>query len=350
MKGTVNESELIKKARILLQKGEVEEVRKILESINYSDPSLLLELSNIYRKKKKILEATKCLWKAFYLYKEQELFQNAISVAEILISLGEYKLELLSEIAKLYEKLGYIGDAATTYKQLIKEFEEENDIPGIIDTCKKILELTPKDIEILYNLASLLESSGNKVEASYYYSKLLEIYEEQKNTTGIENIKQKLIELSAIDLNKLIDHTETIKETIEHIEGRILPILTQKTDNYALHYDIGITLFMVDEFPEALQHFKISANNKELRIKSLEMIIRCYINLENYEEAERTCKKAIEKFPSEDTFLYLLTKIYIKLDDKKNAALTLNRILRKQKVSIDKENITELVKSLKALF
>ena len=117
-------------------KGNLEEAIECYQKIiklNPDDANIFREIGSLYEKMGRKDKAFDFYWKAMDQYVEQEFYQNATAIAQILLRSGADKLDIKVELAELYKKQGLIGDAVSTYEELAELYRRDGDFDGVFE-------------------------------------------------------------------------------------------------------------------------------------------------------------------------------------------------------------------------
>ena len=97
---------------------------------------------------------------------------------------------------------------AKTYLHLATQYNALGDIKKTLETCSKILELTPDDAMTLYNRGSIYSNMGNEEKALQDLNKSIELvdnYASSYNNRGMILTKLKRYEDAALDFNRALE-------------------------------------------------------------------------------------------------------------------------------------------------
>jgi tetratricopeptide (TPR) repeat protein len=180
-------------------KGNLEEAIECYQKIiklNPDDANIFREIGSLYEKMGKKDKAFDFYWKAMDQYGEQEFYQNATAIAQILLRSGADKLDIKVEIAELYKKQGLIGDAVSTYEELAELYRRDGDFDGVFENFKKIINLTPKAVSIRLKLVEIYENKNMIDEAIAELHEVMSIYKEQGRVDDVEETEARIAKIS----------------------------------------------------------------------------------------------------------------------------------------------------------
>ena len=187
------------KAKASISKGDYKTAIALYEkiiSIAPDDPNILNEMGEVYRKAGEKEKAKETFWKALEQYKKLDYYTNAIAIAQKLLKLGADELELYSTLGELYDKQGLIGDAISAYNELAERFRLEKDMGGVLETYKKMVNLTPKKIDIRMKLVDLFLAQNMKENAIEELKQVEKIFREQGRVDDADGIQMRIDSLS----------------------------------------------------------------------------------------------------------------------------------------------------------
>ena len=180
-------------------KGNLEEAIECYQKIiklNPDDANIFREIGSLYEKMGRKDKAFDFYWKAMDQYVEQEFYQNATAIAQILLRSGADKLDIKVELAELYKKQGLIGDAVSTYEELAELYRRDGDFDGVFENFKKIINLTPKTVSIRLKLVEIYENKNMIDEAIAELHEVMSIYKEQGRVNDVDEIEARIAKIS----------------------------------------------------------------------------------------------------------------------------------------------------------
>ena len=279
------------------QEGLVEPgVREVEESItNWDD---WINLADLYISVGSEEEAIEYYYKAAEALFMQKKYEDAYRTY---LTISELKPEGLIERQKMIQsalKLNSRSKAVEAYMSLYhclirKGASEEAD--KIFDKARRIDPDSPLVKEVVGEEVHIAEKAKGKKITAVDFDKLFEeeIAEEEEMKVGLEE---------AQDLDTLL--AEFKRKALEEIPD----------SDYSSHFGLGITYQEMELFDEAIQEFKRSMEGERWRLKSLEMMGKCYEMQGKIEDAENLYRGLlISKKYGEDeivAFAYYLGNLY----------------------------------------
>lgn len=181
--------------------GDTNKAIDCLERIYDLDPddaNNSKELAGLYSKLGKKKKAVEFYWKALELYREEEYYQNATAIAQMLLRFGEDELLVKHELAFLYEKQGLLGDAVGSYEELAELYKAEGDIEGVLENLKKIVNITPKKLGIRLKLAEIYENQSKYSNLVSELEEIKNIFKEQGRVEEVEVVESRIEALAPL--------------------------------------------------------------------------------------------------------------------------------------------------------
>ena len=221
---------------------------------------------------------------------------------------------LLLEVGDFYGAIDAYLRACTIYRANGREFMVFELLEGVLDICPESLSAAKEIVRIrkamdtegqaraFYRLAVayLLNDSPHEALAALEKAVSVDPSFEMARTL-MEGIRPGLadsedytdIALILADIDRKFDKNSAkalaliIKEFKEGIANAV-PI-----DDYNTHYDLGIAYLEMGLYREALTEFEQVLNSPDFRMKAREMLGRCCLHLERYDEAEDHFRKGL---------------------------------------------------------
>ena len=221
---------------------------------------------------------------------------------------------LLLEVGDFYGAIDSYLRACTIYRANEREYMVFELLEGVLDICPESLSAAKEIVRIrkamdtegqaraFYRLAVayLLNDSPHEALASLEKAVSVDPGFEMARTL-MEGIRPGLadgadyadIAMILADIDRKFDRNSAkalasiIKEFQEGIDTAV-PI-----DDYNTHYDLGIAYMEMGLYREALSEFEQVLKSPDFRMKAREMLGRCCIHLERYDEAEDHFRKGL---------------------------------------------------------
>lgn len=257
-------------------------------------------------------------------------------------------------LAELYDSVGSTEESLEYYNKAAEANFNKGNFPEAYDIYKKIAELDKfsiiyrqkmiqsalklnsreKAVESYSSLYKCLDRKKAKGEAEKILDKiekidpnapiLSETRGKKKKTIKVEEAKAK----SSLDFERLfeaeVSETVRLEEVPDDEKAPSLDTLLSEfkkkakeelgVDDYAAHFNLGITYKEMDLFEEAIDEFKKSMKEKSWRLKSLEMLGLCHELIDENKRAEDIYKMVIStnnfRQDEKTAFYYHLGNLY----------------------------------------
>ncbi|MCI5072859.1 tetratricopeptide repeat protein [bacterium] len=194
-----NRNKSLAKAQKLVQKGRYQDAIAEYEKVLDGDPNdirSLMKIGDLYAKIKDINNAKRKYLKVAYQYSQDGFFLKAVAVYKQILRLDPKAINLYSELAVLYEKLGLNGEAIKNYELAARAYEEIGDTKNSFDILRKIALINPDEVAYQLRLVEMYLQHGYMQEAKNYSQDIIK----QVRLKGDEK-KQMLIIQKLADLN-----------------------------------------------------------------------------------------------------------------------------------------------------
>jgi tetratricopeptide (TPR) repeat protein len=306
-----------------------------------------MKIADMCLKKGKKEDAIKEYLYSAESYAKEELYQLTMSIYKTVLSLDPTLVNVYLTLAELYQKLGFIGDAAATYEKLAQYLlstEKPFEVRNIIE---KMINLDPSNRFIREKANKFLETLKkgyhNKQDSE---EELIEVGENQPEYIKIVPPEEGLGGENYFDLGSQLDdgeelivstdRTETAKdessmEVNKVFEGIIKGIAEKpKEEAFRLHYELGIAYQQMERIDEAIEEFKKALDDPEVKNDCFRRLATCFRDKEMFKHAINAAKSGLKsRFVSQREFLelnYELGLTYAEMKESKKALEVFNDI------------------------
>ncbi|MEL6557219.1 MAG: CHAT domain-containing tetratricopeptide repeat protein [Bacteroidota bacterium] len=237
------------------------------------------------------------------------------------------KSDLLSNMATLYDELGYYDKSEDLYLQIIKEDEKqygkkdevylesvlalaihytlssepEKGIAQLKSIDQSVDKKTDQYPRMLVTFGQLYRDQGSLRKAMRYFEQALENFDKQGLNPSFE-VATTLNEIHNVesDLGKYPKAEETLKEALSMVErmqaGGVEDVAS------AFHHNLGEVYRNLGNYEKAVSSFNTSLNlvkslygeTSPVVTEELSSLARTYLNEKRYKKAEETIQEAIE--------------------------------------------------------
>ncbi len=218
-----------------------------------------------------------------YYYKAAERFSNQAAyhlAKDAFLRIAELKPTELKPWQKLVQMADTLKDkngAIGAYCGLAKALKQKNAEDSAISVYRRILVLEPDNEEAKKALTSVGKEELTHVEAASNKEETTE----EVVSKPIFKVAEETLPEQPIPLDELI--SEFNRGVEEHI-GK---------DDYATHYDLGVSFKEMGKIDEAINHLIKAAEGSKEKLKTHELLGRCYIEKGDFETAVDYIKKGL---------------------------------------------------------
>lgn len=189
------------KAAEYFQKGEYEKAIKEYEKALEIEPTDAIIYNNIgdsHLKLGKSEEAIKAYEKAAEVYSTDALYNNATAVCKKILRITRENPRVFWRLAELYAHQGLTNDAITNLVQFAEMVQKAGNMEGVLEAYQKIVELSPRNVDIRGKLADLYASQGKTEEAERELKAVAAFYQEHGRTHEAEAVEAKIRKLMGV--------------------------------------------------------------------------------------------------------------------------------------------------------
>lgn len=190
------------KAAEYFQKGEYEKAIKEYERAIEIEPTDAIIYNNIgdsYLKLGKPEEAIKAYEKAAEVYSNDSLYNNATAVCKKILRITRENPGVFWRLSELYAHQGLTNDAITNLVQYAEMVQKAGNLDGVLEAYQKIVELSPRNIDIRGKLADLYATQGKTSDAERELKAIAAFYQEHGRTHDAEAVEAKIRRLTGVE-------------------------------------------------------------------------------------------------------------------------------------------------------
>lgn len=272
-------------------RAAISEYKRIVEN-DPKDFGTLNILGDLYIKNSEVQEAVECFTQVAEHYNTQGFSQKAIAIYNKISKLKPDSMEVSAKLAQLYKSKGSFSEARTHYTTLAEEYQRKGQKIEALAIWKQIAELDSHDTGIYLKIADIYWQENQKDEAAKAFAEAgSRLFAHNKFESALAAYSNAL----EINRNDLV----TLKGYIN----------TQIKLDYA------------DEAAKTLEEIlEQQPYNREI----LFLLIECYIDTGNPQQAESAIIKLVEQEPANYPKFLELVEIYLKDNDLDSAARILS--------------------------
>ncbi len=327
---------LLTQTKSWIDNNKFKSFEKIFSCKNHNDiiSEFLFLISNLYSSQDNFEKSNFYLNLSIYLNPKFEF--NLSLVAENFFADGEYnKVKKIVTKFKESDEFYYWFRVKKEAQIIVKEQNYEKGTSYIESKFKNIKKPNPK---IIFDLANFYKNSKNYELAIYYYSKLISSLEDSSV------IKSDILYRRGGSYERLGNYQKSDEDLLHAL--RIRP-----DDAYVLNYLAYSWLERDYKIDEAMEMLKIAYNSESNDPYIIDSIGWAYFLIDEYEEAEKYLKRAVELMPDDPIVNDHYGDILWKLDQKIQARYFWNSVLSFDDTEDDmRENINKkLITGLKSI-
>jgi tetratricopeptide (TPR) repeat protein len=325
-----------------------------------------MKIADLYLKKGKKGEAIKEYIYAAETYAKEELYQLTMSIYKTVLTIDPTLVAVYVTLSELYQKQGFVGDAAATYEKLAQHYLKEKKNEEAESIVEKMVSLDPSN-QFIRNKADKFLSRlkggapAEEMEAPEKVPAKKRRQEEEIRIASPEEILEEKDDF--FDLGAQLDDEQELAVADEVEEGAdatsmevdkvfegIKHDIGEKTEeeSHRLHYELGIAYQQMERIDEAIEEFKKALSEQEVKNDCFLRLCACFREKEMYKHAVNAAKSGLKnRFISQNEFLglhYELGVTYAEMGENKKALEVFKEI---GKVDTNYKDTNSILKELK---
>ncbi|MGQ9642515.1 MAG: tetratricopeptide repeat protein [Ignavibacterium sp.] len=228
---------------------------------------------------------------------------------------------------EMYEKiLNLIGPEWNVLFRLVELHNKLNNVDGVINSIKKLLEIDPSNVQLKKSLIENLLKANSNSEALTLVDELLELYPDdleiiQKKAQILlsENkweeayktlstvLDDKKINLDAkLEIGYLFFEKSISDLSLKPLVKKIFTKLDNDSSYWAIKIILGAIAIEENKDSIAIENFKYVTENANWNVDAWIRLGALYFDNKKYEEAEKILLQAIESFPDNYAITFIL--------------------------------------------
>lgn len=324
-----------------------------------------MKIADLLLKKGKKEEAIREYMLAAEAYAREELYQLAVSIYKTVLSIDPTLVNVYVTLAELCQKLGFMGDAASTYEKLAQHYAKEKKTEEARKIVEKMVALDPSNQFIRRKAERILGgfqpgAASPTVKAAKEKTAAPAREDEAIRIASPEEI---LEDKGFFDLGAQLDDgeelvvsadTTTSKDAgaleVERVFEGIRQGIEEKSkeEGSRLHYELGIAYQQMEKIDEAIEEFKLALSDQEVKNDTFRRLAACFREKEMYKHAINAAKSGLDsRFISQAEFLglnYELGLTYAEMGETKKAVEAFKEI---EKVNPNYKDVKSILEELK---
>ena len=221
----VDKSAITEAAQKFAAKGQIDraiaEWEKLLKESR--DGNIYNIVGDLYLKKGAEREAIEAFTKAASIFREDGFYLKAMALYKKILNISPSEVEILVSFAELNAEKNLIGVASDNLFAAAEIYIKKGATEKALDLYKKILGLSPDNIELKIKIAEFYLKFGLKEDAIKVYQSIASKYLENGEHEKAQDLYNRILRLdpqnvdSFLGLSKIAENEGDIKEAYEHI-------------------------------------------------------------------------------------------------------------------------------------
>ena len=278
----VDKIAITKAAQKFIEKGQIDKAIAEWEKLLKESPdgNVYNTIGDLYLRRNQKREAIEAFAKAANIFREDGFYLKAIGLYRKILNISTSDTDALVALAELNAEKGLVGNANQNLLAVAEKFIKEGAIERAAELYKKVLKLTPSNIDLPIKMTELYLKTGLKKEAVTEYLSIASDYSGKGEYQKAQEFYNKAINIDPQNISSLIGL------------GRI----AENTNNIQQAYEYFTKAMSFDQ-----------DNNDVLFNYS-----RLAIETDNVDNAKQALTKLIEREPSNNQYKKLIGNIYLK--------------------------------------
>lgn len=204
----IDKTKVAQNAQKLIQKGQLDKAIKEFELLVQADPKdirSLLKIAELYGKLGQTGESIKAFQKVADQYNKSGFYTKAVAVLRQAIEADKKRVELYSQLADLYIKLGLNKDAILQLNMAAKMLQDEGKHTQALDLLSRMREMDPEDPSVNARYGEALFNAGRKDEAIGIFRTLIGRLKASNNNEDLIKFCERILTINPDDIDALKD-------------------------------------------------------------------------------------------------------------------------------------------------
>ena len=339
------------------------------------NPGVHMKIADLYMKSNRKDSAVNEYICAAEGYGKEELYQLAMSIYKTVLTIDPTLIPVYITLAELYERQGFIGDAAVTYEKLAHYYLKDDNTQGVKDVVARMKKLDAGNGAIRSRALRFLGSVEKaEAEARSQSTREMPVTEEDLLTVEAHSQDTGHVRAAAVETasedgnffdlgahlntgNELVLSEETIASSADASSLEVDTVFqgirrnieqSDKEEGYRLHYELGIAYQQMDRFDDAIEEFKKALSDADVKNDCFLRLCACFREKEMFKHAINAAKSGLKsRFISQSEFLglnYELGLTYAEMGDEKKA---LGSFLEIAKIDANYRDTRKIIDAMK---
>ena len=203
-------------AEKLVARGKIDRAIKMYRRVlkaNPGDTSTLNRVGDLLARVDKYSEAIELYREIAERFVEQGFYVKAIAVYKKIHRLDPGQLDIYRKLAELYTLQGLHNDARTHYEVLIDYHERQGDLPAAIGVGRKLAELQPQDPAPRTRLAELYERKGDTAAVAREYLEIAKLLIQRNAFEKATQVLERVLTVDCGNVELLYDAAKALRSS-----------------------------------------------------------------------------------------------------------------------------------------
>ncbi len=218
---------ITKAAQKYVAKGQIDKALAEWEKLKTEekDVNTYNIIGDLYLKKGSKREAIESFTMAAKIFREDGFYLKAMALYKKILYISPSEVDALLALAELNAEKGLIGSAIGDFLAVADLYIKEDLIEKALEIYEKALQLTPSNINLKLKIADLYLDTGLKQEAAKEYAAIASGYLEKKESGKAQEFYIKTIDIdpqnipSLIALGKIAEEANDVEKAFEYLKN-----------------------------------------------------------------------------------------------------------------------------------
>lgn len=220
-----DKASISKAANAYVAKGQIDKAIAEWEKLLNEQPdgNTYNTIGDLYLKKKDKSEAIEAFSRAAGIFKDEGFSLKAIALYKKILHISPLEVEALVNLGELNAEKGLVGNAKENLSSAADIYLKEGSTERALDIFDKLIELSPSDVSLKLKITDLHLEIGLKEEASKGYSSIASHYQEKGEIEKAREYYQKALDCNPqniavfIGLSRIEEDAGNIDQAFDHL-------------------------------------------------------------------------------------------------------------------------------------
>lgn len=220
-----DKASISKTAHAYVAKGQIDKAIAAWETLLAEQPdgNTYNTIGDLYLKKKDKSEAIEAYSKAAGIFKDEGFSLKAIAIYKKILHISPLEVDALVNLGELNAEKGLVGNAKENLSSAAEIYLKEGSKEKALEIFDKLVELAPEDVSLKLKITDLHLEIGLKEEASKGYSSIASHYLEKGEIEKAREYYQKALDCNPqnvpvfIGLSRIEEDAGNTEQAYEHL-------------------------------------------------------------------------------------------------------------------------------------